>query len=163
MNIGTITNHIAFNSIFSACRDETTGKINWLKVVSLHDLPDDFIMKYFHQLHKFNLEYRHKLSEDVLEKYRDFINWPMQLKFHSLSEESIEKNYSFLKSKGLLGHVLAYGKYSSQFVENHTEDILKWPNYSSGIKMNFHLSKEDTQDIFIFLQKYWAEHPEEIS
>lgn len=155
-NITSIVNHISFNNIFSACRDES-GKIDWRKVVQVKDLPDDLIDKYFFQLQKFALEKEQHLTPDIISKYKGRLNWPMLLKFHRFTDEDLEYCFQVIKDRQFGWAFLKFVVYDLPFIIRHKDDIVKIANHIEHINSNMMLTNEKKTDIVLWLQKYESE------
>lgn len=151
-SIESISNHIGFDKIFSVCRDEATGKVDWRKVVKYNGLPDSLIDKYFFQLQKFALEKEQNLSPGILQKYKNSINWAMLLKTHVLDVEQLEDYIETIKSKGQFWIILKYAVYGKAFVINHREEVLKIALRESHVIFNSRLNMNEKTDIISWLR-----------
>lgn len=90
MNIENLANHICFEDIFKNNKNED-GSYNWLNISKTENLPIGFIDKYFHQINGYrNLEKSGNLSNHIIKKYGNFLNWNILLMNQFIDEELIE-------------------------------------------------------------------------
>lgn len=91
MNIESLANHICFDDIFKNNQNKD-GTYNWLNISKIENLPTSFIDKYFYQIYVYrNLEKSGNLSNFIIKKYGNFLNWNILLMNQQVNEDLIEK------------------------------------------------------------------------
>lgn len=146
MNILGLSNHVRFNKIFDACRNED-GKISWLKVSQIRDLPSTFIMQYFQKLKNFGIEKNQILEEDVITAFKNELNWYSLVKYQTLTETCIDDNIDIVNKLKLWHLILKSQKLSVDWIIKHINKIKEDPKLLNSIEQNGQLSKENIATI----------------
>lgn len=141
MNIEHLSNHLAFNKIFSACKKDN-GKIDWLKIVYYDNLPVEFIDQYFLKLKSFGIEKTQKLDTYILNKYKYQLNWYSVIKYQNLSEEIIIQNEDIFERLNLWELLFKFQTLSLKFLVNHL-NLIKEKDLKKSILSNLKIKKDD--------------------
>lgn len=141
MNIEHLSNHLAFNKIFSTCKKDN-GKIDWLKIVYYDNLPVEFIDQYFLKLKSFGIEKTQKLNTYVLNKYKYQLNWYSVIKYQNLSEEIIIQNEDIFERLNLWELLFKTQTLSLKFLVNHL-NLIKEKDLKKSILSNLKIKKDD--------------------
>lgn len=96
--------------------------INFGSISSNKSLSEEFIEKYKEYLDWHSISSRQILSEDFIEKYKDYVDWELVSCFQHLSEDFIEKHIDLLTFEFISHHQ----KLSEDFMERNSEYI-DWP------------------------------------
>ena len=99
MNIEGLKNHIRFENIFAEARVD--GKISWIKISSMENLPESFIDKYFYKLKPFGIEKNQILTPRIINKYRNELNWYSLLKYQKIPKDCILQNRDIIEKMKL--------------------------------------------------------------
>lgn len=150
MNIFGLSNHIRFNKIFDACRTED-GKISWLKVSQIKDLPSTFIIQYFQKLKNFGIEKNQILEEDIINEFKNELNWYSLVKYQNLTEKCIDDNIDIVNKLKLWHLILKSQKLSVDWIIKHIDKIKEDPKLLNSIKQNGQLSKETIETITLII------------
>lgn len=134
MNIKSISNHIAFDSIFETHKDKESGKILWQDIVKSQDLPTEFIDTYFHQLKQFKLERFQDLNEFLIKKYSHFLNWYTFVKFRKIPTNILYQNIQIIRKLKLFGLLLRYQNLDYNFIIDFFNELKGIKNFEILIK-----------------------------
>jgi len=149
MNITGITNHLKFEHIFSNCRID--GKICWLKVSMIRDLPNDFIIKYFTKLKFYGIEKNQSLSSEIISQYRDKLNWYSLLKYQDIPEDCIKENIDIIKRQNLWSLLFKTQNLSLDFLLDHINMIRGNEKLMASLEMNTSVSPSTKEKIRSFV------------